>query len=294
LWYRDVTLGRRGAVALLTLLIAQCVSSALVSAQTIFVPSLTLSERYDTNIFWAPKSLLAPGSKPEDFVTMVVPQLNINHTGSLIRGSVFGTGLITKYINNPDRDFIGYNAGGQLNLVDAARQVSQRITALTVRGTYRNIPATTGFGASGGGLGLGFGSISGAALQAGQVTNRASRQIYTLGVGGGYQLTGVTSLMADYLYTSISFGEQSGGVNNPLFDTTIHRASTTPARPPAFFHPPPKGHTALTPFARVSDHTQACKRAGRPVAMNTAAGSRMRIANETQKVGNGRPVANRR
>ena len=157
---------------------------------------------------------------------MVVPQLNINRTGSLISGSVFGAGLITKYINNPERDFIGWNTGGQLNLVNAARQVSQRITLLTVRGTYRNTPATTGFGASGGGLGLGFGSISGAPLEAGQVTNRASRQIYTLGVAGGYQLTGVTSLIADYNYTSISFGEQSG-VNNPLFDTTIHRASTT-------------------------------------------------------------------
>lgn len=144
-----------------------------------------------------------------------------------MRGSLFGAGLVTKYLHNPSRDFTGYNTGGQLDLTDAANQVSQRITSFIVRGTYRSTPSTTGFGAAGGGLGTGFGSTSGGVLDAGIVTNRASRQIYTLGVAGGYQLTGVTTLRADYIYTKISFGEQSGGVNNPLFNTTGHQGSTT-------------------------------------------------------------------
>ena len=221
---------RHGAVALLTFLIVQWGLSTLVFAQTAIIPSLSVSERYDSNIFYAPKSLLSPGSKPEDFITTVTPQINIAHAGSLIRGSLFGAGLVTKYINNPSRDFTGYNVGGQLDLIDAVRQVSPRITSLTVMGTYRSVPSTAGFGAGVGGLGTGFGSTSTGILDTGQVTNRASRKIYTLGVAGDYQLTGVTTLNAGYNYTKISFGEQgaqSGGVNNILFDTTGHQGSTT-------------------------------------------------------------------
>ncbi|TKB59324.1 MAG: hypothetical protein E8D49_08360 [Nitrospira sp.] len=221
---------RQGAVAVLTLLFVQGVLSSLVFAQTTIIPSLTVSERYDSNIFFVPKSLLAPGSKPEDFITSVPAQLNVTHEGSLISGSLFGTGIVTKYLNNPSRDFIGWNVGGRLDLTNAATQVSQRITSLSVRGSYRSTPATTGFGAAGGGLGTGFGSTSGGVLEAGQVTNRASRQIYNLGVTGGYQLTGLTTLNAAYDFTRVSFGEQdaqSGGVTNTLFDTTVHRGTTT-------------------------------------------------------------------
>ncbi len=221
---------RQGAVALLTLLIIQWALSTVVFAQTTIIPSLTVSERYDSNIFSTPKSLLAPGSKPEDFITTVTPQINIAYQGSRISGSLFGAGLVTKYLHNPSRDFTGWNVGGQLDLTNAANQMSQRITSLSVRGTYISTPSTTGFGAAGGGLGAGFGSTSGGVLETGQVTNRASSQRYTLGVGGGYQLTGVTTLSADYNYSQVSFGEQgaqSGGVNIPLFSTTGHQGSTT-------------------------------------------------------------------
>jgi len=142
-------------------------------------------------------------------------------------GSLSMAGLVTKYLHNPNLDFTGWNTAGRLNLKDAANQLSQRITSFGVRGTYRSTPSTTGFGAAGGGLGTGFGSTSGGVLNSGQVTNFAAMQIYNLGVAGGYQLTGVTTLNAAYNYTKISFGEQSGGVNNLLFDTTGHQGSTT-------------------------------------------------------------------
>ena len=223
-------MSRQGAVALLTLLIVQWVLSTVTFAQTLIVPSLSVSERYDSNIFFAPKSLLSPDSKPEDFITTVIPQLNLIHQGSLMSGTLTGTGLMTKYLHNSSRDFIGWNVGGQLDLANAAHRVSQRITLLTVRGTYRSTPITTGFGAAGGGLGTGFGSTAGGVLDTGQITNRVSRQVYTLGVAGGYQLTGLTTLSAAYNFTRVSFGEQgaqSGGVINTLFDTTSHQGSTT-------------------------------------------------------------------
>ena len=226
LWYRDVTLGRQGAVALFTLLIAQSVLSTLVSAQTIIIPSLSVSETYDSNVFFTPKSLLRPNSEPEDFITTVVPQINIARADSLMRGSLYGGGVVTRYLHNPNLDYNGINAGGQLDLKNSANKLSQRITSLTVRGTYQFSPSASGFGPTPGGLGTNFGSTGGV-LNTGLVTNRTSTHTYTLGLAGGYQLTPTTTLSGSYIYNKISFGTQSGGLNSQQFDTTGHQGLST-------------------------------------------------------------------
>lgn len=191
------------------------------------IPSISVSETYDSNVFYTPKSLLRPNDKPEDFITRVMPQINIAHTGSLMRGALFIGGVGTRYLHNPNLDYNGINAGGQLDLKNAADKLSQRITSLTVRGAYQFTPSSSGFEATGGGLGTGFGSTSTGALNTGLVTNRTLTQTYTLGLAGGYQLTPTTTLTGGYNYTKVSFGNQSGGVNNPLFDTTGHQGLTT-------------------------------------------------------------------
>src|SRR5215217_7318860 len=129
-----------------------------VSAQTTIVPSLTVSETYDSNVFWAPKSLLTPGSKPEDFYTQVTPQLTLAHMGSLIRGNFTVGGLITKYIHNPDLDYTGVNAAGRLDFQQVAQRMSARFTSLSVNGSYQFTPSMSQFGAVGGQVGAGFGS----------------------------------------------------------------------------------------------------------------------------------------
>ncbi|HBH80402.1 MAG TPA: hypothetical protein DDY39_11305, partial [Nitrospira sp.] len=43
------------------------------------VPSIQVSERYDSNVFFAPKSQLR-GLTPEDFVTTIVPQVRALYT----------------------------------------------------------------------------------------------------------------------------------------------------------------------------------------------------------------------
>ena len=229
LWYRDVTLGRQGAVVLLFFLVAQWESSTLVFAQTVIIPSISVSETYDSNVFYTPTSLLGPNVKPEDFITMLTPQLNIAHTGSLVRGSVYAGGIISKYLNNPSLDYNGINTGGVLDLKNAANKLSQRMTSLTVTGTYQFTPSASAFTATGAGTGIGggYGGTSGGVLNNGLVTNRVSTNVYTMGVTGGYQLTRTTILTGLYSYNKISFGQQSGGVNNPLFDTVGNQGAVT-------------------------------------------------------------------
>lgn len=227
--FLDVTLRRQGALALLTVLIVQWVLSTGVSAQTIIIPSITAGETYDSNVFYTPKSLLGQGQKPEDYITRVIPQINLFRSGSLVSGGLFGGAVVSRYVNNPNLDYTGYNAGGRLDLNGWARSFSQRITTLSVIGTYQFSPASSGgFGATPGGLGTGFGVTNiTSPTNAGLITNRVSTQNYTLGITGGYALTQTTSLISSYNYSNVSFGKQSGGVNNQLFGTEGHSVSTT-------------------------------------------------------------------
>ena len=137
-------------------------------------------------------------------------------------------GVVSRYLHNPNLDYNGINAGGQLDLKGWANSFSQRILALSVRGTYQFTPSQSGFGATGGGLGTGFGATSiSTPTSTGLITNRVSTQNYNVGITGGYALTPTTSLTSGYNYSKVSFGNQSGGVNNQLFDTEGHQAMTT-------------------------------------------------------------------
>src|SRR4249920_2647763 len=104
---------------------------AAVSAQTIIIPTLTVSETYDSNVLNTPKSTLPPGSKPEDYITTVTPMITMAHIGSLIRGNLSVGALVTRYLENKDFDYTGYNAAGRLDLLQLAQQkMSRRMTTL--------------------------------------------------------------------------------------------------------------------------------------------------------------------
>lgn len=199
-----------------------------VLAQTIIIPTLSVSETYDSNVFYTPKTLLGPGFKPEDFMTTVIPQINIAHAGPLVNGSFSVGANITKYVNNPSLDYTGINTAGQLDLKRWANSFSQRISALSVRGTYQFTPSLSGFGATtGGALGTGYGTTGvSSPVDTGLVTNRVSMHNMNVGINGGYELSRNTSLIASYNYNRLSFGKQSGGINNQLFGTDGHVVTT--------------------------------------------------------------------
>lgn len=227
LLYRDV--GRRIAKAVLLIgLVTWWSTGPSVWAQTIIIPTLSVSETYDSNVFYTPKTLLSPGLKADDFMTTVIPQINFAHAGPRVNGSFSVGASITKYVNNPSLDYTGINAAGQLDLKRWANSFSQRISALSVRGTYQFTPSLSGFGATtGGALGTGFGNTSVTSpVDAGLITNRVSMHNMNGGITGGYDLSRNTSLTASYNYTRLTFGNQSGGLNNQLFDTDGHTTMT--------------------------------------------------------------------
>lgn len=230
--YRDAGWGGTRAFVLLGAILGITNTVGSVTfAQTIIIPTLSVSEMYDSNVFFTPKSLLSPGSKPEDFVTTMTPQINMAHTGSLIRGSLSVGALVTKYIKNPDLDYTGINAGGNLDLTQWGKSMSQRVMRLSVTGMYTLTPSMSQFGAAGGQYGAGYGSNYGTtglstALNSGLVTNRVSFNNINMSISGGYQLTRTTAVTGTYNYTTIFFGNQNGA-ENQLFDTTGHTGTIT-------------------------------------------------------------------
>lgn len=225
--YRNAGLRTVKAI-LLVVFVAGWMTGTPVLAQTIIIPTLSVSETYDSNVFYTPKTLLGPGFKPEDFMTTVIPQVSIAHAGPLVNGSFSVGANITKYVNNPSLDYTGTNTAGQLDLKRWANSFSQRISALSVRGTYQFTPSLSGFGATtGGALGTGYGSTGiTSPVDTGLVTNRVSMHSMNLGINGGYDLSRNTSLIASYNYNRLSFGKQSGGIDNQLFDTDGHVVTT--------------------------------------------------------------------
>ncbi len=93
-------------------------SSIRVTEGLHVVPSVQVSERYDSNVYFAPKSQLQ-GLTPEDFVTTVVPQvrgLYTDHENLVKVNAVVGAVGSYYYVNNTELSYVGANAGVVLDM----------------------------------------------------------------------------------------------------------------------------------------------------------------------------------
>jgi hypothetical protein len=202
-----------------------------VYAETRLIPLISVTQTYDSNVWYAPKEALAPGLKLDDFVTLATPQLLLAHTGRSFNGSLTLAGVFAKYINNPELDYAGFNAAAMMDLLQLGKRISPRFQALNVYGSYQYTPSASAFGGGGVGFGgVGFGTTGTVGtlgpFDSGLVTNRVRITSYTGTANTGYSLTPRTDLQLSYSYSQISFGGQFGlsspDVQNQLFDTTSH------------------------------------------------------------------------
>ncbi len=83
------------------------------------IPTIQVNERYDSNVFFAPKSLLQ-GGNPEDFVTTVVPQVRSMYTDHehLVKVNAVVGAVGSYYVNNTGLSYVGANAGAVLDMSD--------------------------------------------------------------------------------------------------------------------------------------------------------------------------------
>ncbi len=132
-----------------------CGSALIPSAnaqQVRVVPSISVREVYDSNVFFAPSDQLPPGLNRDDFITTLVPQINLGQTSSLMSANLSVGAIIQKFARNTDLDNVGFNAAAGIDLSRAANRYLPRMKALRVFGTYMYSPSTSAFGASGMGM----------------------------------------------------------------------------------------------------------------------------------------------
>lgn len=173
------------------------------------VPSLSVSERYDSNVFFV------PGQNREDFVTTISPQVRVEEKARLLSGSLQAGATAETYANNPGLNYVGVNVGLNLSLDNAVKRWIPR-ASLQVTDFFAYTPQPPAF-------------LNPEAQAAGQSDVfargiqpvRADSYRNTSTVAGSYVLSPRVSLQASYAYSFNRFGKTfatpaAGGV----FDTT--------------------------------------------------------------------------
>jgi len=98
--------------------------SALQTADGLrLLPSVQVSERYDSNVFFAPKSALQ-GANPEDFVTTVAPQVRGMYVDreKLVKVNAVAGAVGSYFVNNTELSYVGANTGVVLDMSDLVDQ----------------------------------------------------------------------------------------------------------------------------------------------------------------------------
>src|SRR5688572_6516142 len=94
------------------------------------VSSLSVSERYDSNVFFV------PGQNVEDFVTTVSPQVTIEEKARVISGNLQVGAPIASYAHNPGLNYLAASAGLTMNLDNVVTRwiprASMQLTAFSV------------------------------------------------------------------------------------------------------------------------------------------------------------------
>jgi len=220
-----------------------CGSTLIPSAnaqQVRVVPSVSVREMYDTNVFFAPSDQLPPGLNRDDFITTIVPQINLGQTNSLMSTNLSVGAIIQKFARNSNLDNVGFNAAAGIDLGRLANRYLPRMKALRVYGTYMFSPSTPAFGAGGlGTIGGGAGSFGGGGigltgpLDSGQVAQRIRTSIYNIGVSNSYALSPSADFQTSLMYSSLSFGSSYTPTTTTsgqalVFDTTNYTVTAGP------------------------------------------------------------------
>lgn len=180
------------------------------------VPSLQVSERYDSNVFLASRNLLQ-GFTPEDFVTTVVPQVRGLYTDQqrLVKINTAVGAVGSYYVNNPGLSYVGANAGVVLDMNDLLSKWRPG-ARWTVSDTYFYSPQPPAF-LSGGQLGEQANPLV-AGFQAAR-TNTSSNSVNTL---FQFPINKTVSLSGSYTHSFIRYG--SSRVPQPfgLINQDVH------------------------------------------------------------------------
>lgn len=184
-------------------------------------PSVCVSERYDTNVFFAPPT---PGLTPEDFVTNITPKLLINHNGELAAGFLDLAGFGEAFARNPDLNYFGGRSVLSLNLDNSIKRLVPN-ASLRVTDLFSYTPLAPGFASLAAGTSPSNPANIQNAYAFGVLTQRTNNLNNNGSVLASYATTALTKLEASYSNSILRWGSSPSSVPQAtaltLFDSTI-------------------------------------------------------------------------
>jgi opacity protein-like surface antigen len=219
------------AIASATLLGAMCIKLEVVHAQTMsaappgtsIVPALSVSERYDSNIWFAPSSLLPAGTQLWDFATTVQGGAKVTHKDRNTEVSLLAGVDYNAYVYNTGLNYLSTRADLYANLNGWAEQLVKGAT-LRLYDYFRYTPTSPGF-LTGGKADTADPFLRGIqSFRANTFSNTLNTDGFVpvfrdLGVQGGYAFS---------MYRVGSPINTSASGTVQFFDTTVHTFSIGP------------------------------------------------------------------
>ena len=182
------------------------------------VPSMCVSERYDSNVFYAPPR---PGLQRDDFVTHVEPMLRVTSQGDYASGFLNMGGFSETFVKNPNLNYLGTRDTLFLDLNNSIQRLLPN-ASLSVNDTFSYTPLPPGFVNPAAGTSPSDLSSNQDVFAQGLLFRRTNNLRNNAFVSTSYATTALTSLQASYNYAILRFQRGSpatpGGLN--LFNAT--------------------------------------------------------------------------
>jgi hypothetical protein len=203
--------------------------ASIAHADTKIIPSISASERYDSNVFISPSSFIPAGKQKWDLVTSVVPQVDVLTTGRHIVADVYAGLSGNVFVYNSALNFISVNAGGVMNLDGFVGQYIRGLK-LQVADTFFYTPEPPSFitGVKAG--------VTQDPFATGIVAFRANTYTNNATITGDYALSRTVSILGTYNNSIFRVGQifatqttQTGAVPISFFDTMYQNWTIGPA-----------------------------------------------------------------
>jgi opacity protein-like surface antigen len=196
---------------------------SLVHAETYFIPSLTVSERYDTNVWFAPASFLPAGTRLDDFATTVAGGVQALYKERGIEASAIVGGDFNAFVYNPGLNYFQTRLEGYAKL-DSWLERLVKGSHLRVADKFRYTPESPGFvtGVKG--------SVVEDPFLRGIQQFRANTFSNIASINGSIPVFRALTADAGYSFATYRVGSiyAAGSTGAAFFDTTQHTLSAGP------------------------------------------------------------------
>ena len=205
---------RRAAVLGTAVSAAALLAAWPVGADFRVTPSLAVSERYESNVFFE------SGFPQDDFVTVIAPEVKLDYFGRPVEGTLLGSFSVNSYAKHSDLNYASASGSASLNLDQVVGKLDKRAKLLLTDSVYYTpeLPAFV------------YGTAGFQPFARGIQPQRVNTFSNTGTATGNYTLTTSTNWQAVYSHSIIQFGSVPGGVvlQTPVFRTIFQTVNTGP------------------------------------------------------------------